>query len=378
MSTTSAVVPSEPFLLTKAAKRPRGPRGPQELLNDKKTAAPRSLVTIMKRQRTAPPLGDRSRVLRFTLEYDGTHFHGSQLQPNVRTVQGELERAIGNFTSEALRVVLASRTDRGVHALGQCALVRTRSLLPPAAFLRGLNTFLPDDLAVRSMNECPNPNWDPKTSATGKHYRYCVICGPDRPVLERHQAWYVKAAGIKDSQRVPDVAPGCLLPVLDVDRMRGAASCLVVGHPLDCTSFGNLDKGRPPDNPMCHISSLVIAVVEFPGNASTCALTIDIAADRFVYKMVRNIVGTLIDIGLHGAVDEEGTGSASGEGRRSMAKILAARERTSSAQGAPAVGLRLVEVFYPPEHFSAGTGIATKAPPSMAGAACPSADDNDA
>ena len=314
------------------------------------------MAKMKKRRREPETLLSSSRPLALRIEYNGANFFGSQLQPNVRTVQGELERSISCFTGEGLggdgggvpRVVLASRTDKGVHARGQRGLVRTRSPLDADSFCRGLDSFLPDDLAVREVNECEDEGWDPRASATGKLYRYSILCGPSRPVLSplRNLAWYVKSAGIG----LRGGTGG-----LDVERMRLAAASLV-SHPhgSDFTSFGNRDKGRSAENPVCCIELLSVDVAELPGEDSLHLVTIDVRADRFVYKMIRNIVGSLVEIGRHGRAvklargDEASLDNVDHDG--GMSALLAARDRTVAPQGAPALGLCLVDVYYGKGH----------------------------
>src|SRR5262249_46240911 len=117
---------------------------------------------------------------------------GSQLQANPRSIQGELEKALGSLTGETVRVALAGRTDSGVHAKGQVAAFGTHSGLPLDALARGANALLPLDISVRSATEVPS-RFAPRGRAVGRSYRYTLHLAPRRPALLRQFAWHVAA-----------------------------------------------------------------------------------------------------------------------------------------------------------------------------------------
>ena len=280
---------------------------------------------------------------------DGSLFYGSQYQPSLRTVQGDLEQAIGRYTGEDdVRVTLASRTDRGVHAAGQCGMVKTKSPLSSVDFFRGIDTYLPADLAIRSVLESKDLSWDPRSCSTGKHYRYFLLCGPDRPVLSplARRAWYVRCAGVIENASIDNVSE-CGFPWMNLTRMREHGKHLV-GQPLDFTAMSNLDKGKTAQNSICFLSSLDIHAEPAESGMMTSVVTIDIIGSRFLYNMVRIIVGTLVDLGLYGYVKKSGACKHTlGEADpKAMQNVLKSRNRAHASQGAPAQGLCLMEVFY--------------------------------
>lgn len=258
------------------------------------------------------------------IEYDGTDFSGCQLQPNLRTVQGELERCICRLTGEqpnlgacgggsfegtqgveggGIRVVFASRTDKGVHARGQVALVRTRSELAwtdPVSFAKRLSSFLPEDLAVVSVAHA-EPGFEPRSNTKGKWYRYSIACGVSRPALGRHTHWFVpRPREVADPSAKAESLPSQTRP-LDVPAMQRAASFLV-GEPHDFTSFANVGKGAvsdgsdaPSRDPVCVVDSIEINVLPlnsssdaFKSPSTACSMIdVDIRGSRFLFNMVR-------------------------------------------------------------------------------------------
>ena len=108
------------------------------------------------------------------IEYDGTNYHGSQLQKNARTVQGELEQAITKLTGERTRIKTASRTDAGVHAIGQVVYFNTSTTLPLKTYIDGLNHFLPPDIAVQEAFRTEGP-YDVRRRAVSREYRYYIL-----------------------------------------------------------------------------------------------------------------------------------------------------------------------------------------------------------
>ncbi|MEX2373524.1 MAG: tRNA pseudouridine(38-40) synthase TruA, partial [Dehalococcoidia bacterium] len=134
------------------------------------------------------------RRIALLLEYDGTDFAGSQVQPGERTVQGTVEAALEEFTGERERIAFAGRTDAGVHASGQVAALSTRSAHSPATFRDALNHFLPEDVAVRAAAETV-ADFDPRRHARSRLYRYRIEDGlgaPRRSPLTRRRAWQVE------------------------------------------------------------------------------------------------------------------------------------------------------------------------------------------
>lgn len=242
-------------------------------------------------------------VVKLTLEYDGTRYVGWQVQPNGPSIQAEVERALATLRGAPLRVVAAGRTDAGVHARGQVASFPEPRPLPLPAYVKGMNALLPADVAVRAARLEPD-GFDARRSARGKRYRYRIVNGPTRAPLSRLHAWQV-------------------FRPLDAAAMRAAAAPLLGRH--DFAAFQAAD---------CEAAHAVREVrrVEVLGDGDELAVVIE--ATAFVKHMVRNIVGTLVEVGL---------------GKRapaSLPSLIEGRDRTKAGRTAPPQGLCLEEVFY--------------------------------
>jgi tRNA pseudouridine38-40 synthase len=236
------------------------------------------------------------------VEYDGTDFYGFQVQAHERTVQGELERALEGIAGIRTRVVGAGRTDRGVHARGQivCFEVRWRHSL--GDLHRALNAVLAADVALLEMGLAPE-GFHPRFSAQRRMYRYTILHQPWRSPLERRSAWYVRQKP-------------------NVDRMAGASHCLVGTH--DFATFGRPSQGE----------NTVRTVFQAEWQASGPRFLFDIEANAFLYRMVRNVVGMLVQVGW-GQVSAQEFGA-----------MLQAQDRSLIKQVAPAHGLCLMRVDY--------------------------------
>jgi len=242
---------------------------------------------------------------KLTLAYDGTDFSGWQAQPGRRTVQGALQTAWQEITRETVRVTATSRTDAGVHALGQVVGVETQSLLPAEKLLSGLNAKLPDDVVLVSVEPVAT-GFHATYDAVGKTYRYLLHNERRRPLLDRHLVWHVRQP-------------------LDVEAMGRAGQLLVGKH--DFASFQS--TGSPRD---CTVRTITAIEVGRGGVVEPARVWIEVSGDGFLYNMVRNIVGTLVEVGV---------------GRRPEAwvrEVLAACDRQAAGRTAPALGLMLVEV----------------------------------
>jgi tRNA pseudouridine38-40 synthase len=245
-------------------------------------------------------------VVRLVIEYDGTRYVGWQVQPNGPSIQAEVERALATLRKAPVRVTAAGRTDAGVHALGQVLSFAEERPLPMEAYRKGMNALLPDDIAVREAGLEPD-GFDARRSAAGKRYRYRIENGPTRAPLSRRVAW---------QQFRP----------LDVAAMRAAAAHLVGRH--DFAAFQASDCAC--EHAVRHLTRL--DVLGEPGGR----IDFVVEATAFVKHMVRNLVGTLVEVGL---------------GRRSpesMTALLASGDRTRAGPTAPPQGLCMEEVFYPP------------------------------
>lgn len=247
------------------------------------------------------------RTIKLTLSYDGTAYHGWQVQPNGPTVQQVLEDAIGRILGPH-RTTAAGRTDAGVHALGQVAALRTGKPMPVSDLQWALNAVLPRDVAVVAAEEVPN-EFDPRRDATSKLYRYRVWNQPVRPVHVRDQVWHHYG--------------------VDWDRVEAALPALLGKH--DFSSFE--DSGSSARHAVRTLSRVAL-VRDPPAEHETW---IEVEGDGFLKQMVRNIVGTLVEIGR------------AGPGREPLAwmsEVIAARNRRAAGPTAPASGLCLVRVDY--------------------------------
>ena len=243
------------------------------------------------------------RVLRLILAYDGTDFQGWQVQPGRPTVQGLVMAAAARILGEPVRITGASRTDAGVHALGQVASLITSSPLEPARLVRGLNALLPEAIRVLDASEA-SMGFDARRSALGKRYLYLIDRGVvAHPLLRRH-AWHARYR-------------------LDAEAMGEALRLLRGKHDFSafCAAPG---RGRTPT---CTIRSVRLA-------CRGERLAVLISADSFLHHMVRNIVGSLVEVG-------RGARPVSW-----MSGLLAGRDRTRSGPTAPGHGLTLVRVLY--------------------------------
>lgn len=242
------------------------------------------------------------RNIRLALEYDGTDFVGWQLQREGRSVQGVLEAAIHEMTSESARVYGAGRTDSGVHARGQIANFFTHAEIPILGFQRGLNVILARDIAVLDATEMPL-DFDARRSARGKRYLYRIWNQEVRSPLEERTSWYLRAP-------------------LALDPMREAAGFLLGEH--DFAAFGGADDR---DNTVRTVRRLEVA---HRGDV----IEIEFEATAFLKYMCRIIVGTLVEVGRGERAPED------------VREVLLSRDRARAGITAPPHGLCLAEVFY--------------------------------
>lgn len=242
---------------------------------------------------------------KLTLEYDGTRYVGWQTQPNGIAIQQVLAKALEELLDGPTHVLAAGRTDAGVHAAGQVVAFTTSRSLPLKAYRMGLNGLLPDDIAVVDVTEVPD-NFDPRRWAKGKRYRYRISNRPTRSPLRRRTYCEIFAP-------------------LDVEAMREAAAVLVGKHDFAAFRASN-----------CQAQTTVreLTRVDVSG-VSRGDIEIVVEGTAFLKHMVRNIAGSLIEIG---------------KGRQPvpwLAQVLASKDRTQAGPTAPAHGLVLEEVFYP-------------------------------
>jgi len=257
-------------------------------------------------------------LFRFDLGYDGTEFAGSQRQPGRRTVQGVLEAALQQLTGRSVVLVLAGRTDRGVHAVGQVASGDILWRHPTADLARALNAVLPSDLVVYQVRRAP-PGFHARRSARYREYRYRLWVGSEPPLLLRRYVWHVRGT-------------------LDLGAMSRAAGVLLGTH--DFRSFAGKGVGVPGADRRTVRKVSLADWVELECTFDRAAaearlLEFRIGADAFLPRMVRNIVGAMVVIG--GALRPPDW----------IAELLKAGDRRAAPAPAPPQGLVLWRVEYP-------------------------------
>jgi tRNA pseudouridine38-40 synthase len=243
------------------------------------------------------------RNIKLTVQYDGSRCHGWQMQPGKRTIQGELVEALSSLVGVRTHVHGASRTDAGVSALGQVALFEIDSPIPTENFPEAISGRLPPEIVVTSAEEVP-ANFDLLGDVKSKLYRYTIYTGRYRPVLRLNQCWHIPKK-------------------LDVAGMDRAAQLLV--GTKDFKSFASAADRR---------ENSVRTIFRCEVRAEDLWLYIDGEGDGFLYNMVRNVVGTLVEIGLGRWEPEK------------MNRILEARDRTAAGRLAPPAGLCLMWIKY--------------------------------
>lgn len=250
------------------------------------------------------------RSFKLTVAYDGGDFAGWQWQPDRRTVQGELELALrAAVGGEPVNAAACSRTDAGVHALGQLVSFDSRTRLSAERLAMAINARLPDDLVVRHAEEM-KPGFHALRDTVRKRYRYTVHDGRPRNVLSRRHAWYVRSQ-------------------LDATRMHEAAQLLLGTHDFD--SFESTGSERVSTRRTIHDIR-----VERRDGLEGSQIVLEVEANGFLYNMVRNITGTLVAVG---------------RGREEpswVARVLAARDRRAAGVAAPPQGLCLLRVEIAP------------------------------
>jgi tRNA pseudouridine38-40 synthase len=282
---------------------------------------------------TSPGRGASSRQIptgrniALRLAYDGTAFCGWQVQPNGPTIQAALQKAILKLTGESVTVYSAGRTDSGVHALGQVANFYSGSPIPPAQFAAALQTHLPREIQLLQSWEAL-PEFHATFAARWKRYRYLIHNAPQPVPFLQNRCWWLKRR-------------------LDVEAMQAAAHHLLGTHDFRCfetewpnktTSVRTIHELNLFRQPLWD-AWRPFAIPRADSSPSTAPrddslVCLEIAADGFLYNMVRSITGTLVNVG-------RGRWTAA-----DVARILAAQDRNLAGATAPAEGLYLVQVEY--------------------------------
>jgi tRNA pseudouridine38-40 synthase len=289
------------------------------------------------------------RNIKLTIAYDGAEYHGWQIQPDLSTIQGVLTEAIQQLLGCDVRVFGASRTDTGVSALGQVGLIQIDSPIPTKNIAKAITDRLPADIVVIEAAEVAQ-GFDLMGAVTSKLYRYTIFTGPVRPVMEIRHCWHLPTK-------------------LDTIAMTEAAK-LLVGK-KDFKSFASAADKRENSvrtifrcdvNSSCVVRDAYCEKVKMDscspllrGQVYTCEsrcrndntqdtvrntqyendwVYIDVEGDGFLYNMVRNIVGTFVEVGLGRWRSEK------------ISEILEAKNRTAAGPLAPAAGLCLMWIKY--------------------------------
>ena len=242
------------------------------------------------------------RTIRATVEYDGSEFEGFQRQATARTVQGVIESAIASSVSACVRIEASGRTDSGVHAKGQVIAFSVSSDINDGVLQRAINAHLPGDVALDDLHTVQN-GFRPRRDAISRVYRYRIDQGKTRPVLDRDRAWHVSQP-------------------LNLDRMRLAAEAFIGTHDFNAFTSGS------QANTCRTVHDLVVWRV---GDS----VYLQIAANAFLYRMVRRIVAALVRIGC-GLMEVD-----------QVTEALQSGSRLSVQGMAPAHGLTLLHVQYP-------------------------------
>ena len=244
------------------------------------------------------------RNFKVTLQYEGTRYQGWQKQESTdNTIQGKLEALLSKMAGTKVEIQGSGRTDAGVHAAGQVANFHLDTDQSPSQIMDYMNFYLPEDIAVISIEEVPE-RFHSRLNAKGKTYLYRVINSPVPHIFDRKYAWTVEEK-------------------LDVDAMRKAAAFLEGTH--DYKAFTSLKKSKK--STVRTVERILIEEVEDE-------IRFTFNGDGFLYHMVRIMMGTLIEVGLHKKKPEEITG------------IFEKGLRENAGELVPAKGLNLLEVRY--------------------------------
>ena len=247
------------------------------------------------------------RNVKLTIAYDGSRYHGWQIQPDFTTVQGTIQEAVRSLLGPEVRLFGASRTDAGVHALGQAGLIQIDSPIPTENLARAITDRLPDDIAIVRAEDV-RMGFDLIGEVTNKLYRYTIFCGSVRPVLHRNHCWHVPS-------------------VLDVAAMNAAAQALVGRH--DFKSFASA-----ADNRQDSVRTIFRCDVVGKHEDDHRWVHVEVEGDGFLYNMVRNIVGSLVEVGVGRWKPER------------IVQALEAKDRRAAGPIAPPNGLCLMWVKY--------------------------------
>jgi tRNA pseudouridine38-40 synthase len=283
-------------------------------------------------QNGSPPVPEEEPAIaipatwKVVLAYDGTDFRGWQVQPGLPTVQGELAGAIARVTGESVLPQGSGRTDAGVHARAQVASFALNAPIPPVNLVRALNRTLPPAIRVLSAATMP-PAFHARHSATGKSYEYRVLVCDPFVTLDSGAICPPWLARFVYAVEQP----------LDLDAMQQAAALVIGEH--DFTSFAAFDPDRTQrmseeEEKVTNIRTIRSSDWSAEGTQGETMLVYQVTGNGFLHHMVRNLVGTFLEVGWGSRTPKE------------IASILEARDRSAAGRTAPARGLFLHDVEY--------------------------------
>jgi tRNA pseudouridine38-40 synthase len=238
------------------------------------------------------------------IEYDGSHYHGWQRQKGDRSIQGEIENALETITAAKVTLIGSGRTDAGVHALGQVANFECDTRLEPAALMNALNSLLANDIVIKAC-EPVSASFHARYDARSKVYQYRILNRAVPAAIGRKYAWFIRKT-------------------LNPEAMRAAITHIIGRH--DFKAFEGTGSAR--QHTIRHVFSAELTEQE--GRF----LIFQIEADGFLRYMVRNMVGTLVDVGLEKLNPHD------------FKRILDSKDRSQASATAPAHGLALIKVNY--------------------------------
>lgn len=241
---------------------------------------------------------------KITIEYDGSAYHGWQRQTMDRTIQGEIETALMTMAGNRVALTGSGRTDAGVHAYNQVANFQCETQLTPGVFQKGLNSLLPEDIVITSCEVVPE-KFHAQYDAKSKTYHYRILNRPIPVAISRQYAWHIRKE-------------------LDLDAMRSALRFIVGTH--DFKAFEGSGSPRA-DTIRCIINADLF-------ETDDGYVVLKTEGDGFLRFMVRNIVGTLVDVGLGKITPDD------------FKRILVSKDRNLAGITAPAHGLFLMTVRY--------------------------------
>ena len=245
-----------------------------------------------------------TRNFKLVIEYDGSRYHGWQRQKEDRSIQGEIEKALKKITTSSVTLYGSGRTDAGVHARAQVANFESDTRLEPVALMNGLNSLLEDDIVIKGC-ESVSATFHARYNAKSKVYHYRILNRPLPAAIGRQYSWFIRKT-------------------LKQEAMRDAIVHIIGRH--DFKAFEGTGSAR--QDTTRHVYSAGLA------EQNTGSLVFHIEADGFLRYMVRNIVGTLVDVGLEKLTPHD------------FKRVLDSKDRSLASATAPAHGLTLIEVKY--------------------------------